>query len=252
MNKQYHILNGDALKEQFPKEIGGKKIITRECLVDGEVKSDNLEELFQVRARFITEFYGDYSVQEYYNNTASEFEKIKKIPKQSIINVWFEDDLFCQVNLWFVVNLLFNYVNDCKVFLIRPKVHTPYGFGGLNNAELRQAFKEKVLLKETVQIASLWEAYKENNLEELLRIAEKLKSPYPFILEAVEAHRARIPKENNLGRPKQTLLEIMQELGTDEFEQVFREFIKREYIYGFGDLQVKRLINEIRENDNIL
>jgi len=35
--KQYHILNGDALKEQFPDRIKGKIIIARECLVDGNV-----------------------------------------------------------------------------------------------------------------------------------------------------------------------------------------------------------------------
>lgn len=34
----FHILNGDALKSQFPEQILGEKIIARECLVDGSVE----------------------------------------------------------------------------------------------------------------------------------------------------------------------------------------------------------------------
>jgi len=40
MNKQYHILNGDAL---------------RECLVDGYLDRNSLEEFFATRAEFINE-----------------------------------------------------------------------------------------------------------------------------------------------------------------------------------------------------
>ena len=248
MDRQYHILNGDALKEQFPKEIGGEKIVVRECLVDGDVKSDNLEELFQVRASFIATFYGDYTIHEYYTDTVSEFEKIESIPAHSTINLWFEDDLFCQVNFWFVVNLIFNSVQNCEVFLIRPKVHTQFGFGGLNNTELVQVFTERVQIKEIAQIASLWGNYRDSEFDELLKIAGELKEHYPFILSAAEAQIMRIPTGNYPGRPKQALLEIMEELRTEEFEPVFREFVRREYIYGFGDLQVKRLLDEIKNN----
>lgn len=43
----------------------------------------------------------------------------------------------------------------------------------------------------------------------------------------------------------QALQQIIDELGTEEFTLVFREFCKREGIYGFGDLQVKRLYDEL-------
>jgi hypothetical protein len=33
MEKHYHILNGDALKKQFPEEIGGEVMVVGECLV---------------------------------------------------------------------------------------------------------------------------------------------------------------------------------------------------------------------------
>jgi hypothetical protein len=143
---------------------------------------------------------------------------------------------------------LFNFVDDCNVFLARPKVHTQYGFGGLNESELIKAFEERILLNEIGKIASLWMAYQNDETEELIDTAKELNEALPFILNAVEAHFERVPTENNPGRPVQSLLEIMKELETDEFGPVFREFNKRESIYGFGDLQVKRLLDEIKNS----
>ena len=248
MERHYHILNGDSLKEQFPAELDGQIIIVRECLVDGEVKSKNLDDFFQVRAHFIADYSGDYSIERYFIDTVSEFEKIRGIPQQSAVNLWFEDDLFCQVNFWFVVYLLYNAIKDCKIFLIRPTTHTQFGFGGLNKSELLQIYKEKIRLIKTEKIASLWRSYQDNDTEKLIKTAKELKESYPFILQAVEAHIARIPTDNKPGRPVQSLKKIMNELKTLEFEPVFREFTRRESIYGFGDLQVKRLFDKIQIN----
>ena len=248
MEKHYHILNGDALKEQFPKELEGEIIVTRECLVDGSVNHKNLDEFFQARAKFITDVYGDHSVEAYFADTVSEFDRIRAIPSNSMIHLWFEDDLFCQVNFWFVSTLIYNHVDDCKVFLIRPRVHTQFGFGGLNQHELVQIFEDRVSLTELDKISKLWTSYQHNDTESLISTTNDLQQTLPFILPAVHAHIDRIPTENNPGRPIQSLIEIINELGTDEFNLVFREFNKREAIYGFGDLQVKRLLDIINNS----
>ena len=52
MKKQYHILNGDALKEKFPEDLKGEIVVARECMVVGNVKGSTLEEVFQSRAQF--------------------------------------------------------------------------------------------------------------------------------------------------------------------------------------------------------
>ena len=82
----------------------------------------------------------------------------------------------------------------------------------------------------------------------MLKTARELENKYPFILPAVEAHLERTPRDGSLGRPSQSLIQIMEELKTDQFGLIFQEFCKRESIYGFGDLQVKRLLNEIKNN----
>ena len=244
--KQYHILNGDSLKNQFRETIKGQIIVARECLVDGDVQGNTLVELFHTRAQFISQHYEGYCERDYYDKTVPEFQKIQRISEDAEINLWFEDDLFCQVNFWFIINLLSKSSQENPAFLIRPKTHTQYGFGGLNKDELIAAYENRMLITEKDKLASLWEWYQKDDCDNLLKTARELEYRYPFILPAVEAHRERIPKNGNPGRPIQSLIHIMKELQTEEFGPVFSAFSKRESIYGFGDLQVKRLHDKIK------
>jgi hypothetical protein len=44
MHKIFHILNGDSLRLQFPKDLEGEFPITRVCLVDGDVHGNGIKE----------------------------------------------------------------------------------------------------------------------------------------------------------------------------------------------------------------
>ena len=247
MRKQYHILNGDSLKKQLPEYIQGDIIVCRECFVEGNVKGKDVDDLFAIRAEFLSQNYGG-SERDYYTKAVPEFEKIMKLPEDADINLWFEDDLFCQVNFWFIAHLLTNTIRNKTVYLIRPESHNQFGFGGLNHAELISIYQNRMLLKQIDKIANLWESYQNDDTDKLFQGAQELQSDYPFILPAVEAHIQRKATAENPGRPSQSLIAIMQEFKTEDFDIVFREFNRREPIYGFGDLQVKRLLDEILGN----
>lgn len=244
MRKQVHILNGDVLKDRFPATILGRLLICRECLVEGNVEGENLEQLFINRAKFIQENYGA-SESEYYDKVITEFHSIIEI-ENSDINLWFEDDLFCQVNFWFITHLLNKKNRGNDVYLVRPPIHTPYGFGTLKEADLISIYKDRLPLKELDEISVLWKAYQMEDVPTMFNIAKELENKYPFIISAVEAHNERIPKEGELGRPIDSLIRIMKELKTNEFNAVFKEFNRREKIYGFSDLHVKRLMSQIK------
>ena len=216
----------------------------RECLIDGDIQGDSLEEFFKNRAKFIVNAYEDATEDGYFQKTSTEFKKIENIPQDADINLWFEDDLFCQVNLWFVSYLLDLYQKENPVFLVRPKEHTQYGFAYYKPEELPQLFESRITVDIT-SLKNLWIHYQNNQTNQLSNLAKQLESSYPFLLPAVEAHIARIPQDGNLGRPKESLKKIIAQLQTDQFGPVFQEFCKQESIYGFGDLQVKRLFDEI-------
>jgi hypothetical protein len=244
----YNILNGDSLAYSFPDaKIEGEIIVVREALIDGELSGDSLPDFWQSRARYmrITE-------TEYNNSVVKEFEKIMNAPNNSVFNLWFEYDLFCQVNMWFVISIINSLSIKKKVFA----VFTSYldknnkqfwnGFGPAKSDELKVCYSDKIPLSEAeINFGDkLWKAYKKGNLEQLTNLSKHQSSAFPYLQEVVKAHVDRFPKDGTQGRPEKVIEDITKNISTD-FHEVFKEFWNRESIYGFGDSQLKCLYDKV-------
>jgi len=241
-----HILNGDSLNQQFPIDLSGERIICRECLCDGPVNAQFPNDFYKQRTEFITSLDDEIQISDYYEKTVLEFEKLNSISSNAEICFWFEDDLFCQVNFWFSTWLIHNQQKGNTFSLVRPNSLSPYGFGAYSQNELKTLFENRVQIKDLMQFVSLWNLYKSNNLKDLLSQGQNLSSEFSFIQEAINAHLDRFPSDKNeLPRPEKVLLEIASELHTKQFGSIFKEFCKREPIYGFGDLQVKKIYDKL-------
>ena len=136
--KQVHILNGDSLQGQLHGLIEAELIIARECLIDGNVQGNSLTEFYRNRANFIAEYDG-FSADDYYLKTVPEIEKIIALPVDREVICWFEDDLFCQANFWFVIHLLANYTAVDNIYLVRPNEGNEYSFAAMSEQELIDA-----------------------------------------------------------------------------------------------------------------
>ena len=246
MNNIYHILNGDSLKNQFPTSILGELVVARECLVDGNIQGEDINELFVNRARYL-ESYSQIPAGTYFESTVPEITKITNIPADSAIYCWFEDDLFCQANLWFVLHLLSKQQQGYKIYLVRPNLGNEYSFGLMSNNELIIAYNTatNITVTELKSLSSLWPSYQDKDFDNLLLIAESFLRKYPFLLPAVNAELDRLPDASGYGRPERQLLLIMKNLETEDFSTVFRLFQQSEALYSFGDLQVKRIFDEL-------
>ena len=120
----------------------------------------------------------------------------------------------------------------------------------MSENELLLAFQKRISLNatDTEIIKKLWEYFQQDNQMKLKKTGKILKNKLPFILPAIEAHIERFPEDGSTGRPVQSLKQILRDLNITDFETVFRKFCKRETIYGFNDLQVKKMLNEILIN----
>ncbi|MCB0656036.1 MAG: hypothetical protein KDC57_07870 [Saprospiraceae bacterium] len=243
MSKPHHILNGDALNEQFPGVLEGERIIMRECLLEGDVAGNSPEELYRTRARYLSSRYEEVTDEWYYKKTVVELDKIRNIIPGTDISLWFEEDLFCQVNLWYVSHLLTQTGNH-SAFLVLPDAHCRYNFGAMNQADLIAAFRQRQPLDVTV-LSELWTCYQKQDGPGLEAIASRHHHEYPFLRAAVQAHRDRISGDENPGRPIRVLTEIIEELGTTALGPVFKAFHQREPVYGYGDLQIQRMLEEL-------
>src|SRR5204862_6955157 len=83
--------------------------------------------------------------------------------------------------------------------------------------------------------AALWNAYRNGDNAKLAELSTTASACFPYLKEVCEA---AIEKDI---RPAEIIAEIQFE-GKTELEDVFPEFTKRAGVYGFGDLQVKRLL----------
>jgi hypothetical protein len=240
----YHVLNGDCLAEQLRQTaINQDFIICRECLIDGSVKADNLDDFWKIRAEFIVQSY-DATNEDYFEKVVKEFQKLSDWPPYSEICLWFENDLFCQVNMWFVLSMLAKQP-DLKVFRVFPIIENGQlwkGFGNANTEMLEKAFSSKVPFeqKDLVLGVNLWRAYQKNDFLQLKELSKTKSTCFEYLEEVCQAHIDRFPTNNSLGRPEQLIKDILESKSM-EFYEVFQVFSEKEGIYGFGDLQVKSI-----------
>ena len=244
----YHILNGDSLAAGFPyTNIEGEIIVVREALIDGNLSGDNLYDFWESRTKYL-----GITETEYYQNVVKEFEKIINAQDNSEFNLWFEYDLFCQVNMWFVLSIINNISISKKVNAVYTshlgKTNKQFwnGFGQANSSDLKICFANRTALQvDDVRLGQyLWNAYKTHDLDGLTRIAKNPSPTFPYLQEVVQAHVDRFPKDGSKGRPEKVIEDIIKN-GTTDFPKVFSAFWKRESIYGFGDVQLKQLYDKV-------
>ena len=244
----YNILNGDSLAYSFPDtNIEGDVIVIREGLIEGDLSGNDLQDFWHSRAQYMGLTEG-----EYHDKVINEFQKIMNAPDNSEFNLWFEYDLFCQVNMWFVISIINSLSIKKKVYAVytsyldKTNKHFWNGFGPANSSQLQICFADRILLSDVdLQLGQeLWTGYKSNNLEELTRLAKKQSFAFPYLEEVVRAHIDRFPKDGGKGRPEKVIEDITKNVSTD-FHKVFKEFWSRESIYGFGDIQLKHLYDKV-------
>jgi hypothetical protein len=236
-----HVLAGDALAGDFKNTgLEGEIIVCRECLVEGDVRAENPEDFWRVRAGFIEAAHGE-DEEKYFAEVVSEFEKLKNLAPAAEVNLWFEYELFCQTNMWFCLSLLRE--TGRNVYRVAPVVRTETdvwkGFGKLSAEDLRKCFAARVKFSEKdIRLgARLWEAYQNADYAELEKLSESESECFPRLREVC---RAELEKGS---RPQQVLREIIAD-GTTDFAEIFPEFSRRAGVYGFGDAQVKRILSD--------
>ena len=246
----FHILNGDSLAHTFAQSsIPGELIICREALVDGPVQANSLDTFWGIRASYIAQAYGGHRDQ-YYQKVVSEMDKMLRLPKDAEICLWFEDDLFCQTNMWFLLSLLGEEWQGGRIRRVFPVMDAGVdhwrGFGASDPALLAQSFAQRVSFESNdLDLGiKLWEAYRSGNFERLLTLSHLPSPCFRHLPEVCQAQVDRFPVKGQLGRPEQLIADILQHTPKD-FNVVFAAFGQKAGVYGFGDTQVKGIYERV-------
>lgn len=238
----YHVLPGDSLvKEYKGSDLDGEMIVCREALVSGPVDADSLDEFWNDRARFILSEYGEDEI-EYHEKVGSELDRLTEIGADDEVNLWFEYELFCSVNLWFCLSLLKDH--GATVYRVEPIGLTEEkrwdGFGKFGVDDVLASFEMRTKLSESdIELGTaLWNAYRRKDDAKLKELASHGDAAFPYLSEVVAA-----AIEQDI-QPIE-ILKVITADGKKEFSEIFVEFRKRAGVYGYGDLQVQRLLDQL-------
>ena len=238
----HHVLPGDSLVEEFSKTgLDGEIIVCREALIVGPITAETLDEFWDERAKFILTDYGEDEI-EFQEKVANELERLDEIAAGDEVNLWFEYELFCQVNMWFCISRLAE--SGADIYRVEPAVIAREdrwkGFGGLPAEELVKCFEARTKLSDDdIDLGrKLWKAYQAKDKAQLADLAKTSSRAFPYLDETAAA-AAEIDT-----KPLEILRAIRSE-GIRDREAIFLEFSRRAGVYGFGDLQVYRLLDQL-------
>ena len=249
MNLPLHLLNGDQLANQLQGAFFFQsQLVFREALIVGPVTSSSLDEFWKTRTEFISSSYG-VTAEEYRQKTILEIERLHSLPEDTEICLWFEDDLFCQLNLWFLLSLLADRPKF-KLFRVFPPTSTAEnrwgGFGRATPNLLQDCYQARVPLapSDLALGKALWLAYSSQDWVVFKRLSLQSSPSLQSLEEVCQAQLDRLPGSDCLGKPERILNKILAS-GVTDFHQLFQEFNSQAGIYGFGDMQVKAMLDSL-------
>ena len=248
-----HIHNGDSTAETAKKtDLPGEHLAWREALVCGPAPGHLAEEDFlKMRAAHLAQSYG-VQFEKCAAELRAQHQALRKFADHEEVVLWFEHDLFCQVQLiylldWFAQREL----AQTRLSLICigdfSGIEVFHGLGQLTEPQLSSLFPERrEVTAAQLQLASdAWRAYSAPDALGLISLLKTDLSALPFLEIALRKHLQRFPStRNGLGRVENAGLELIAN-GYRKFKSLFPAFTRHEREYGFGDaqlyLELKRL-----------
>ncbi|WP_147243449.1 DUF1835 domain-containing protein [Chitinophaga flava] len=239
-----YVLNGDATLSQLRQSrLRGGVVVCREMMSEGKVKNTkDPVEFFESRAKHLEFQYG-IDKQTYYTNVVHELEKLKNSSSFDEIVLWFEADLFCQINLVFIIIYLKNNLDTLPPISIVDMPHHR------EVTDYPSLLEQRVLLQPAdIQLAfDTWEAYCEDTPLALEKITRMEGGNLKYLPAALRAHLERFPDvESGLSSIEKFFLRKLS-LGKYRNYDLYTAFWDELWIYGFGDFQLDLLIQRMQQ-----
>ncbi|MEO9571209.1 MAG: DUF1835 domain-containing protein [Polaribacter sp.] len=251
-----HITNGDSTTNYLKKlHFSGDFITWREMLCEGKTTPDVGSETFwKNRFDFFKSSY-KVSKQNFIDFTLKEYRNLCNKKESKEIVLWFEYDLFCQINMLAVISWLKTYRKGYHISLVcSGKIKGSKklkGLGELTENQIHQHFKKRIdLTQDDIEYADyIWQLYCSDSP---LRLETVYKfnpmSPFQYLTSALEAHLLRFPSiDNGLNQVENTILKTANSNSFSSKNQLIVKLLKNQEKYGFGDIQYQHSINQLQK-----
>jgi hypothetical protein len=257
MEDTLHILNGDDTLNSFEQTgLEGDIMVWREVLSQGPVEENIVSGSFwKNRSAWIGQNFED-ATDTYENKVLNQLSMLNEPYRE--INLWFEYDLHCQINMLGVIMMLSKHTDLSRpaIYLICPGSHPDIenfkGMGELNADQLEDLYDDiRLQLGEPdfYVAAEAWKHYTANNIPELDKWLNENNywANLHFLKSALEAHVKRSTiNQNGLNYIEQTLLNIYNN-GVSDKNLIHNTFWQTETIFGMGDMEIDIYLNSLQD-----
>lgn len=243
-NSTLIITNGDGAVGAIKNaEIEAEFLPWRDILHEGPVISKSeIEEVSKIRAEFIADL-GWATKAKIKKDFSERDKKLHELSNYESIILWFEHDLYDQLQLLQILDWIYNNEVKNEIYLICEDQYI-----GESSPDLllkNYSVKEKLSPK-TIKLGShIWKIFCGNNPKELEKIIEKSNSALPFINSAIKRLLEEFPDEKSgLSRTETQILKIVENEGKSPGE-IFRVFLDMEDPKYHGDWTVFQYIHSL-------
>lgn len=244
--KLLHLLNGDATRVQFKRtDIPGETAVWREILCEGPTETNLESDSFWTRRSGFLQAFSKFSYDRHFAKQRMLVLE-RNIEGYDEIVLWFEYDLFCQINLLGALSWLRGkgLAEQTALSLVCLGRHPDYeglvGLGEIDAAHYQALFENRApLTSEDLEDAhDIWEIYCSNDHSVLSTWTDKEEHPqFPYLRPAMFCHQRRFPYvRSGINEIEQAILELLVE-ATLEKKQIVGSLLRKESCYGFGDIQ---------------
>jgi len=253
--KLLHITNGDTTTQFLKKTtIKGDIITWREMLCEGRTTTDvGSESFWKNRFDFLKTSY-KVTKQTFVNYTLKEYRNLCKQKQQEEIVLWFEHDLYCQINMIAVLNWLKKHRKGRKISLVNcgkikgsKKLHS---FADLTNKQINKHYQAKIeLTQDDIEYADyIWQLYcSDSPLRLEIIYKTNTNTPFIYLADALKAHLLRFPSlKNGLNIVENNIIKVANHQPLKSKEELVHSLLNNQKNYGFGDLQYIHRIDQLK------
>ncbi|NER13426.1 DUF1835 domain-containing protein [Leptobacterium flavescens] len=254
MSKILHITNGDSFTSILQKlRLEGEIITWREMLCEGKTVTDVGSETFwKVRYDYLSKAY-KVTKRKFVDFTLKEYRDLCNHKKQQEIILWFEYDLFCQINMIAVLSWLKKHRKDVKVSLVssgkEDDTDKLYGLSELSEEKLLELYKNRLVLsQDDIEYADyIWQLYCSDNPLRLETFTKFNASQLKYLPNAIEAHIQRFPTvKNGLNYLENKALDVAAAHKFESKEKLVGHMLRDQGYYGLGDLQFFKMLYDMK------
>ncbi|WKD86429.1 hypothetical protein KCTC32516_01804 [Polaribacter huanghezhanensis] len=251
-----HITNGDSTTNYLKKlNIQGDFITWREMLCEGKTNVHvGSEHFWKARFEFLKQSY-KVTKKQFIDLTLKEYRNLCNQKSQEEIVLWFEYDLFCQINMIAVISWLKKYRKGRKISLVcSGKVkgsNKLLGLSELSAKQLKEHYKNKIELTiDDIAYADyVWQLYCSNDPIKLQNVYQyQQNTTFTYLIDSLLAHLQRFPSiSNGLNKIENSVLDIAVNSKLNSQEELVSAILQQENQYGFGDLQYRKQVTDLKD-----